>query len=83
MCIYILCIPTLNFAIIMHMARIASSIDTVFQINSVHNLLGRNTADIDFEDNSSLLSESESQEENTLTGTGVLSTNINYHWQTL
>jgi hypothetical protein len=65
------------------MARIASSIDTVFQINSVHNLLGINTADIDFEDASSLLSESESQEENTLTGTGVLSININYHWQTL
>jgi hypothetical protein len=78
-CIYILCIPILNFSIIMHLPRIESAIKSFFQIRWVHYLLWGNTADIDLEDDSSLLSESESQDENWLKGTRVLSIVIIYN----
>ena len=63
MCIYILRFQTLNFSIIIHMPRIASVIKILFQIYGVHYLLGGNTADIDFEDDNSLLSEFEGKDE--------------------
>jgi len=48
----------------MHLPRIASAIKILFQICYVHHLLRGNTADIDFEDNNSLLCESEGADEN-------------------
>jgi len=48
----------------MHMPRIASAIKMLFQICRVHYLLHGNTTDIDFEDDSSLFSESESEDMN-------------------
>jgi len=57
----------------MHMPRIASVMKIFFQNGWVHYLLQGNTTDIDFEDDSSLLSESESENENWLMGMGVLS----------
>jgi len=62
----------------MHMPRIASLIKIFFQIRWVHYLLRGNTADIDFEDDSSLLSGSENADENWLKGMGVLSIVIIY-----
>jgi len=63
----------------MHMPRIAGAINMLYQICWVHYLLRGNTADIDFQDDNSLLSESESQAENWLKGTGVLSIIIIYN----
>jgi len=54
-----------------------------FQICWVHYLLRGNTADIDFEDDSSHLSESQSEDENWLKATEVLSIIINYNLRTL
>jgi hypothetical protein len=48
----------------MHLPRIASAIKKVFHICSVYNLLRGNTADIDLEDDNSLLGESEGADEN-------------------
>jgi hypothetical protein len=48
----------------MHLPRIASTIMILFQICRVHHLLRGNTADIDFEDDNSLLGESEGADEN-------------------
>jgi len=70
-CIYIPRIPTLNFSIIMHMPRIGSAMKILFQICWVHYLRRGNTADIDFEDESSHLSESESDDENWLERMGL------------
>jgi len=64
MCIYILRIPTVHFSIIMHMPRIASAIKIIFHICRVHYLLCRDTAEVDFEDDNSLLGESGSADEN-------------------
>ena len=64
MCIYNLPIPILNVSIILHMARIASAIMILFQICSVHYLPHGDTADFDFEENSSLLSENEGEDKN-------------------
>jgi len=61
------------------MPRIASAIKILFQICWVHYLLHGITADIDYEDDSSLLSESESEDKNGLKGMGVLSIIINYN----
>jgi len=78
-CICILHFQTLNFSIIMHMPRIASAVKILFQICWVHYLLRGNTADIDFEDDNSLLGESEGEDENWLKGTGVLGIIIIYN----
>ena len=69
-CIYILLFPILNFPSILHMPRIASAIKSIFQICWVHYLLRGNATDIDFEDESSLLRESGSEEEHWLNGMG-------------
>jgi len=61
------------------MPRIASVIKILFQIYGVHYLLGGNTADIDFEDDNSLLSEFEGKDEHWLKGTGFLSIIIIYN----
>jgi len=62
----------------MYMPRIASAINILFQICWVHYLLHGNTADIDSEDDSSLVSKSESQDKNWLKGMGDLSIIIIY-----
>jgi len=59
--------------------RIASAINIVFQLCWILYSLGGNTADIDFEDDSSFLSESDSMGKNWLKGTGVLSIIIIYN----
>jgi len=51
----------------------------LFQIYWVHYRLCDNSVEIDFEHNSSLLSESDSEDENWLKGTGVLNILIIYH----
>ena len=61
------------------MSRIASAIQIVFPICWVHYLLRGNTADIDVEDNSSLMSESESEDKPWLKGTGFLNITIIYN----
>jgi hypothetical protein len=48
----------------MHMPRIASVIKILFQICWVHYLLRGDTADVDFEDDNSLLGESGGADEN-------------------
>jgi hypothetical protein len=48
----------------MHMPRIASAIKIFFQICWVHYLLRGDTADVDFEDDNSLLGESGGADEN-------------------
>ena len=63
----------------MHMPRITSVKRILFQICSVHYLLRGITADIDFEDDNSLLGESEGADENWLKGTGDLSIIIIYN----
>ena len=55
------------------MPRIASAINILFQICWVQYLLRGNTADIDFRDDDSLLSESEGEDDHWLKGTGFLS----------
>jgi len=67
-CIYILRIPTLNSSIIRHILTVASSMKILFQICCVHYLLFGNTAGIDFEDDSSLVSQSESEDKKSLKG---------------
>jgi len=61
------------------MPRIASVIKIIFQICWVHYLLCGDTADIDFEDDDSLLSESEGEDHNWLKGMGYLSIIIIYN----
>jgi len=51
----------------------------LFQICRVHYLLHGNTTDIDFEDDSSLFSESESEDKNWLKGMWVMSIIIIYN----
>jgi len=64
LCICILHYLRLNFAIIMHLERIAWVVTIVFQICSVHYLLRGDTVDIRFEDDNSLLGESDGADEN-------------------
>jgi len=78
-CIDILHFKTHNFSMIMHMPRIASPIKILFQICSVHYLLCGYTADIDFEDDNSLLSQSEGEDEHGLKGMGYWSIIIIYN----
>jgi len=63
----------------MHMPRIASTIKILFQICWVYYLLRRNTADIDYKDNDSFLSESEGEDDHWLKGMGFLSIIIIYN----
>jgi hypothetical protein len=63
----------------MHMPRIASAIKILFQICWVHYLLRGNTTDLDFEDDNSLLGESEGEDQNWLKGMGDLSIIIIYN----
>jgi len=63
----------------MHMPRLASAIKILFQICWVYYLLRWDTADVDFEDDNSLLGESGGADENWSKGTGVLSINIRYN----
>jgi len=76
---YILHFQILNDSIIIHMAMIAIVIKMVFQICWVHYLLRRNTADIDFDDDSSWLSESEGEDEHWLKGMEFMSIIIIYN----
>jgi len=71
--IYILHFQTLNFSIIMDMPRIAIAIMILFQMCWVHYLLPGSTADIDFENDDSLLSVSDGEDDHWLKGTGFLS----------
>jgi len=71
-CIYILPFETLKISIIMHMLRRASAIKILFQICRVHYLVHANTADIDFEDDRSLLSESGSEEDKLIESNGIV-----------
>jgi hypothetical protein len=57
----------------MYMPSIASMIKIVFQIGWVHYLPRGNTADIDFEDDNSLLGESQGDDKSWLKEMGVLS----------
>jgi len=61
------------------MPRIASAIKILFQICWVHCLLRENTADIDYEDDNSLLGKSDGEDKNWLNGTGVVSIIIIYN----
>jgi hypothetical protein len=61
------------------MPGIARAIKILFQICWVHYLLRGNTADVDFEDDNSLLGESEGDDKNWSKGTGVLSNIIIYN----
>jgi len=61
------------------MRRIESAIKIVFQICWVHYLLRGNTTDIDFEDDNSLLGESEREDEHWLKGMGLLNIIITYN----
>jgi hypothetical protein len=61
MCICILHFQQLNFSFIIHLPRIASTIKILFQICSVYYLLWGNPADMDFQDDYSLLGKSESE----------------------
>jgi len=65
------------------MWRIASTIKILFQICWVHYLLHENTADIDFDDDSGVFSEAETEDEIWLKGTGVLSIITIYNLWTL
>jgi hypothetical protein len=62
--IYFLRIPILNISITMYIPWIASAIKILCHICCVHYLLCGNTTDINFEDDSRLLSASESHDEN-------------------
>ena len=63
----------------MHMPRIAGVMKILFQMCWVHHLLRGNTADIDFEDDDSHLSESEGEDDHWLKGTGFLRIIIIYN----
>jgi len=82
-CIYILHCQTLNFSIIMYMSRITRVVKISFAISWLHYLLRRNTADIDFEDDNSLLGESKGEDKHWLKGTGFLSIIIINNQRTL
>lgn len=60
------CTPTSIFSILMYMPRISDQIQIQFLICGVHYLLHGNRTDNDFEHKSSLLNESDSEEENWL-----------------
>jgi hypothetical protein len=83
-CVYIHSpLPNTQISIKMHLTRIARVIMILFQICWVYFLQCGNTADIDFEDKSSLLSESESQDKHWLKGTVFLSIIIICNQRTL
>jgi hypothetical protein len=65
LCVYIHSAhPNTQFSILMHRPRIASTIEIVFQMYSVHYLLHGNTADVDFEDGNSVLGPSKGEDKN-------------------